>query len=55
MRFSVEDKAAEIAKRAHKQGLSLREAAIASGHVSAAQFDRWVVPAEMVGRTDSTF
>jgi fumarate hydratase class II len=44
------DKAAEIAKRAHTQGLNLREAAIASGHVTAEQFDRWVVPAEMVGR-----
>ncbi|MGE6184207.1 class II fumarate hydratase [Aeromonas media] len=44
------DKAAEIAKRAHHQGLSLREAAIASGHLSAEQFDAWVVPADMVGR-----
>jgi fumarate hydratase class II len=44
------DKAAVIAKRAHTQGLNLREAAIASGHVTAEQFDRWVVPAEMVGR-----
>lgn len=44
------DKAAEIAKRAHAQDLSLREAAIASGHVTAEQFDSWVVPAEMVGR-----
>lgn len=43
------DKAAEIAKRAHHQGLSLREAAIASGHLSAEQFDAWVIPAEMVG------
>jgi fumarate hydratase class II len=45
------DKAAEIAKRAHHQGLSLREAAIASGHLSAEQFDAWVIPADMVGRT----
>ena len=44
------DKAAEIAKRAHHQGLTLREAAIASGHLSAEQFDAWVVPADMVGR-----
>ena len=43
------DKAAEIAKRAHHEGLSLREAAIASGHLSAEQFDAWVVPAEMTG------
>lgn len=44
------DRAAEIAKKAHREGLSLREAAVASGHVSAADFDRWVVPADMVGR-----
>jgi fumarate hydratase, class II len=44
------DKAAEIAKRAHHQGLSLREAAIASGHLTAQEFDAWVVPAKMVGR-----
>ena len=45
------DKAAEIAKRAHHQGLSRREAAIASGYLSAEQFDAWVIPADMVGRT----
>ena len=44
------DKAAFIAKKAHKEGSSLREAAIASGHVTAAQFDAWVVPAHMTGR-----
>jgi fumarate hydratase class II len=44
------DKAAYIAKKAHKEGSSLREAALASGHVTAAQFDQWVVPGEMVGR-----
>ena len=44
------DKAAEIANLAHHQGLTLREAAIASGHLSAQQFDAWVVPADMVGR-----
>jgi fumarate hydratase, class II len=44
------DKAAAIAKKAHKEGSSLRDAAIASGHVTAAQFDQWVVPADMVGR-----
>jgi len=43
------DKAAAIAKKAHKEGTSLREAAIASGHVSAEDFDRWVRPGEMVG------
>ena len=44
------DKAAFIAKKAHKEGSSLREAALASGHVTAAQFDQWVVPGNMVGR-----
>jgi fumarate hydratase class II len=43
------DKAAAIAKSAHAQGTSLREAALASGHVSAEDFDRWVVPAAMLG------
>ena len=45
------DKAAQIAKKAHKEGTSLREAALALGHVTAEQFDAWVVPGQMVGRT----
>ena len=44
------DKAAFIAKKAHKEGTSLREAALASRHVTAEQFDQWVVPANMVGK-----
>ncbi|MGQ2978905.1 MAG: class II fumarate hydratase [Polaromonas sp.] len=44
------DKAAFIAKKAHKEGSSLREAALASGHVTAEQFDAWVVPKNMTGR-----
>ncbi|MEC5397684.1 class II fumarate hydratase [Uliginosibacterium sp. H1] len=44
------DKAAYIAKKAHKEGSSLREAAVASGHVSGEDFDRWVIPGNMVGR-----
>ena len=44
------DKAAQIAKKAHQEGTSLREAALASGHVTAEQFDEWVVPGKMVGR-----
>jgi fumarate hydratase class II len=43
------DKAAAIAKHAHHDGLSLREAALASGHVTAAQFDAWVRPQDMLG------
>ncbi|RIK15149.1 MAG: class II fumarate hydratase [Acidobacteria bacterium] len=41
------DKAAAIAKKAHKEGLTLREAAVASGHLTAEQFDEWVVPVDM--------
>jgi fumarate hydratase class II len=41
------DKAAQIAKAAHAQGTSLRDAAVASGHVTAEQFDAWVKPAAM--------
>jgi len=44
------DKAAYIAKKAHKEGSSLREAAVASGHLTGEQFDQWVVAADMVGR-----
>ena len=44
------DKAAFIAKKAHKEGSSLRKAAVASGHVTGEQFDQWVVPGDMVGR-----
>jgi fumarate hydratase, class II len=44
------DKAAQIAKQAHREGSSLRDAALASGHVTAEQFDAWVRPEAMVGR-----
>jgi len=43
------DKAAAIAKRAHREGTTLREAALASGFVSGEQFDAWVRPQAMVG------
>jgi fumarate hydratase class II len=42
------DRAAAIAKRAHAEGLTLRDAALASGHVSAEQYERWVRPEDMV-------
>ncbi len=41
------DRAAEIAKKAHAEGSTLRDAALASGYVSADDFDRWVVPLAM--------
>jgi len=44
------DKAAQIAKKAHKEGTSLRDAAIATGFVTAEQFDQWVRPEKMVGK-----
>ncbi|CAN5708103.1 class II fumarate hydratase [soil metagenome] len=44
------DKAAQIAKKAHKEGSSLREAALASGYVTGEQFDQWVKAEDMVGR-----
>ena len=42
-------RAAEIAKTAHAEGTSLREAAIRLGCVSAAEFDRLVRPEKMIG------
>ena len=42
-------KAAEIAQKAHKEGTTLKEMAIKLGYVTAAEFDAWVVPANMVG------
>jgi fumarate hydratase class II len=46
------DKAAEIAKKAHRDGSTLREAATALGYVSAQDFDRWVRPESMLGPAD---
>ena len=43
------DSAAEIAKKAHHDGATLREAALALGYVTAEQFDPWVRAEEMVG------
>ena len=43
------DKAAQIAKKAHKEGLSLKESALALGHLTEAEFDKWVVPSDMTG------
>ena len=36
------DKAAEIAKKAHKEGLTLKESALKLGYLSSAEFDKWV-------------
>ena len=45
------DKAAEIAKKAHLEGSTLKEAAISLGYVTAEQFEQWVRPRDMVGKT----
>jgi fumarate hydratase class II len=44
------ERAAEIAKKAHKEGTSLRHAALGLGHVTADQYDAWVRPENMTGR-----
>jgi fumarate hydratase class II len=43
------DRAARIARHAHEQGSSLREAALQVGGIDAAQFDAWVDPRRMLG------
>ncbi len=42
------DKAAQIAKKAHKEGTSLKESALALGFLTSEQFDQWVVPGDMI-------
>jgi len=46
-RYIGYDKAAEIAKKAHADGKTLREAALELKYVTGDEFDRWVVPLEM--------
>ena len=41
------DKAAQVAKKAHKDGTSLTEAGVALGHFTEEQFSEWVVPVNM--------
>lgn len=43
------DKAAEIAKQAHKEGLTLKASAMKLGYLTEAEFDAWVRPEDMVG------
>ncbi|NNA97594.1 class II fumarate hydratase [Pseudomonas gessardii] len=42
------DKSAEIAKKAYAEGLTLREAALALGYLTDAEFDQWVRPQNML-------
>ncbi|MGI4812607.1 MAG: class II fumarate hydratase [Janthinobacterium lividum] len=44
------DKSAQIAKKAYKDGSTLKAAALALGFVTSEQFDQWVLPEDMVGR-----
>jgi fumarate hydratase class II len=41
------DKSAEIAKKAHHEGTTLKDAALALGYISGEDFDKHVVPANM--------
>ena len=43
------DKAAEIAKHAHHEGTTLKDAALALGYLTEEEYDAWVRPEEMVG------
>jgi fumarate hydratase class II len=43
------DKSAEIAKKAHHDGTTLKDAAVALGYLTPEQFDEWVRPERMVG------
>jgi fumarate hydratase, class II len=47
------DNAARIAKKAHAEGTTLKQAAVAIGLVTEEQFDAWVIPEGMVGRPSS--
>src|SRR5471032_927333 len=44
------DKAAKIAKKAHKEGTTRKASALALGFVTEAEFDEWVKPEDMVGK-----
>ncbi|MDU2941018.1 MAG: class II fumarate hydratase [Enterobacteriaceae bacterium] len=48
------DKAAEIAKKAHKEGLTLKESALKLGYLTEEEFERWVRPQDMVGSMPAT-
>lgn len=46
------DKGAEIAKKAYNEGTTLKEAALALGYVTAAEYDAWVRPEKMIGEIE---
>jgi len=43
------DKASEIAKKAYKEGTTLKEASLGLGYLTAEEFDAWVRPEDMIG------
>lgn len=43
-------KAAEIVNKAHKEGTTLKEAAVSTGYLTEEEFDAWVRPEDMIGR-----
>lgn len=43
------EKAASIAKKAHKENKTLRQAAVELGYLTSEEFDQWVVPSKMIG------
>ena len=43
-------KAAEIAGKAHKEGITLKAAAMDTGYLTEEEYDAWVVPVDMIGR-----
>lgn len=49
------DKAAAIAKKAHAESTTLREAAVALGYLTADQYDRWVDPTAMTGPDNARY
>jgi fumarate hydratase class II len=46
------DRAAKIVQRAHAEGVTLREAALATGYLTAEDYDRWITPESMVHSTE---
>ena len=46
------DKAGEIAKKAFKENSTLKQAALALGYLTEAEFDEWVDPSKMCGSLD---
>ncbi|KAI9357418.1 fumarate hydratase precursor rhizopus oryzae [Pilaira anomala] len=47
------DKAAKCAKKAHKEGTTLKEAALSLGYLTSEEFDQWVRPEKMISASDN--